>query len=120
MKKCKTKFCRNKAKKGRFCSTCYSKQTRLKNPIRYCYQALKDNAKRRGKYFDLTYMEFQKFCIEKNYLQTKGRNANSASIDRIENDKGYTINNLQILSVADNTKKELVKFKIKNGYYPKI
>lgn len=88
--------------------------------MRYAYYTLKGNAKRRNKFFDLTFDQFKQFCEENDYLQGKGKTAESKSIDRINNEIGYTITNLQILSLRDNTRKEMVRFKIQHGYYPNL
>jgi hypothetical protein len=63
MKRCKTPGCNNQAK-GNYCSTCYSRNWKKNNPIRYAYQTAKDNAKRRGKVFELSFEEYKEFVIE--------------------------------------------------------
>jgi hypothetical protein len=104
--KCNTKFCRNAAAHHRkFCNTCVSKKKRAKNPVRYAYDVLKMNAKRRGKHFGITFKEFQKFARRSDYLAGKGRRKESYTIDRIDNSKGYVIGNLQILTLSQNSKK---------------
>ena len=64
------------------------------------------NAKRRGKDFRLTLAEFELFCEQTNYLVLKGKTAKSASIDRIDHTRGYFIDNIQVLSLSDNSKKQ--------------
>jgi hypothetical protein len=78
---------------------------RSKDPLRYSYLNLKHNAKRRGKAFELSFEDFKAFCRETNYLAGKGKTITSYSIDRIDNDKGYVLGNIRILSVSDNAKK---------------
>ena len=73
--------------------------------MRYAYCTLKANAKRRGKEFSLTFDQFKKFAIETNYLRGKGKQSTSYSIDRIDNERGYTIDNIMIMSLADNSRK---------------
>lgn len=82
-----------------------SRRYRAKNPIRYAYHNLKSNSKRRGKEFDLTFEQFKEFCYKTNYIQGKGITKDSYSIDRKDNDKGYTIDNIRILTVSENSKK---------------
>ena len=67
--------------------------------------ALKHNAKRRQKEFDLTYEQFIEFCIETDYLVGKGKTKHSYSIDRIDNSKGYTLSNIRILTLSANSQK---------------
>lgn len=77
----------------------------MAHPLKYAYQTFKDNAKRRGKDFNVTYDEFIDFDSETHYLKKKGKGPNDASIDRLVNSKGYSINNMQILSLSDNSAK---------------
>ena len=82
-----------------------SKKYRNKYPIRYTYQTLKDNAKRRGKSFNLTFEQFKQFAIKTDYLNVKGITKTSYHIDRIDENKGYTIDNIQLLTNEQNIKK---------------
>lgn len=74
-----------------------------KNPINYAYNVLKNNALRRKKPFELTLAEFKDFCQETGYMDKKGRTASSASIDRKDPSEGYTRDNIQLLSVSENS-----------------
>lgn len=103
-KPCKTKYCRNNTTSN-YCSTCRSRKSRSSDPLRYSYTTLKNNSKRRGKVFQLTIEEFNKFCIKYNYLRGKGKTSESYSIDCIENDKGYVKDNIRVLPLADNSRK---------------
>lgn len=103
---CTTKGCRKQAiKNRRKCSACVQRAYRKSHPIRASYQCLKDNAKRRGKFFDLTLEQFTEWCHKEDYIQGKGRTKESYSIDCIVPSRGYTIDNLQRLTVSDNAKK---------------
>ena len=68
----------------------------------YFYTKLKANAKQRGKEFTLTKEEFEAFCNETKYLELKGKSADSYTIDRIDASKGYSIDNIQILTLRAN------------------
>lgn len=106
MKKCTTKYCKNKARKGRkICNTCKSRKHRQANPVRASYNALKANAKRRGKVFTLTFEYFAQFCRETEYIAGKGRTASSYTIDRKINELGYTNDNIQVLTLEENARK---------------
>jgi len=87
------------------CPSCSTRKWRENNPVRYCYQTLKDNSKGRGIKFDLTFEEFEQFCIKTDYLAGKGKTKTSYSIDRIESNKGYTKGNIQVLSLSENSSK---------------
>jgi len=74
--------------------------------MRDAWQHLKDNSKRRGIFFDLTFEQFESFCVETEYLHKVGKSKMSYSVDRIIEEKGYTAGNLQALTLSDNSKKE--------------
>lgn len=73
--------------------------------MRAAYNNLKCNARRRGKDFDLSFEEFSKFALMCDYLKGKGRKSTSYSIDRIDNEKGYTLDNIQVTTLGENSRK---------------
>lgn len=87
------------------CGTCRIQKYRRENPIKAAYIALRDNAKRRRKEFTLTLEQFEKFCIETEYIIKKGISKQSYTIDRIRDTEGYHIHNIQVLTNSDNVKK---------------
>lgn len=89
--------------KNNYCSKCQ----RLKNPEKYAYQTLKDNAKRRGKEFTLTFEQFNEFAIKTNYIARKGRKKDCLHVDRICEKDGYTKENIQVLTNSQNVRKYL-------------
>lgn len=99
--KCSTAFCKNRTPYTH-CGTCRSRKSRRKDPVKYAFQNIKNRAKQRGKSFSLTLEEFRKFCVKTKYIAGKGRSAESYTIDRIDNDKGYSIDNIQVLTKRDN------------------
>lgn len=114
--KCTTQFCRNEAAKGRTkCWKCVKRQQRERNPIKESYYTLKYHAKERGKEFSLTFEEFEKFCKKTNYMIGKGRSKDGYHINRIDETKGYTVDNIQVLSNSENVKKYLVYSHNENG-----
>lgn len=86
---------------------------RKENPIKAAYANLKANAKRRGKEFTITIEQFRQFCQQTDYIKRKGRRATCYHVDRIDETKGYTIDNIQALSNRDNVRK-YVRF---NSHY---
>lgn len=96
---------RKHSTRDRFCHKHRKRFQKDNNPLVYCYGYLKQNAKRRGKAFSLTIEEFKQFCNETGYLELKGKLRKSASIDRIDHTKGYSLDNIQVLSLSDNGKK---------------
>ena len=107
--KCSVCKIKEAARQRTVCYACRNRQYRLNNPMRAAYQNLKDNAKRRGHDFDLTFEQFTQFAIKTDYIIKKGKQVDSYSIDRKENDKGYTIGNIQILTLSENSRKATKK-----------
>lgn len=105
-KKCETARCRKEAKKGRFCYSCQKEQYKQRHPVEYAFQVFRQNARRRQKPFELTLEDFKKFCYETEVLHGRGRTSDSWHIDRIDDTKGYTVDNIQVLTNAENVRKE--------------
>ena len=90
---------------NRFCPKHQKRQQKEINPLAYVFNALKSNAKRRKKDFSLTLEQFGAFCEETNYLELRGKTGASASIDRRDPLQGYHLDNLQILTLSENSSK---------------
>jgi len=103
--KCNVAYCRNIVTQGSKCSKCIKREYRKRNPMKAAFQNLRANASRRGKDFSLTFEQFKNFAIATNYIAGKGRQRNSFHIDRIREDEGYHINNIQVLTNHENLKK---------------
>jgi hypothetical protein len=103
---CSFKYCRKKRqKRDPLCPKHRHRYNKENNPVSYTYNLLKSNAKRRGKVFELTLEQFKDFCNSTGYIAGKGKQATSLSIDRVDVTKGYTIDNLQILTLRENSVK---------------
>jgi hypothetical protein len=103
---CVARACGNK--KGgadRFCHKHRKRYQKENDLALYTYGAMKANARRRGKSFELTIDEFRDFCKRTNYLTLKGRRATSATIDRINPLRGYSADNIRLLSLSANASK---------------
>lgn len=121
LKRCVVAFCSNKAGndgKFRFCYKHHREHQKYENPLRYWFDVLRQNAKYRKKEFDLTIDEFRIFCERTDYLQLKGRNGGSITIDRKDNRVGYTFGNIQVLTLSQNSRKRWIDMKLQFGYYP--
>lgn len=104
--RCKTPHCLNDSTQGRKnCNKCRKRKDRLNNPIRCVYDARKCRASERGIEFTITLKYFTNWCIENNYINLRGRNAEDMTIDRIKNELGYVEGNLQMISNRANAKK---------------
>lgn len=60
---------------------------------------------KRDIFFGITFEEFKQFCLETGYLEVKGKRSLSQTIDRIDNNKGYTLGNMQMMSMRSNVQK---------------
>lgn len=104
--KCWSRDCKNQARKQRrYCTSCEKRKYREKYPLKYWYDTLKMNAKRRRKEFTLTLKEFEKFCNTSGYDKKKGKTADSLSIDRIKDWEGYTNENIRAITLSQNTQR---------------
>jgi hypothetical protein len=78
---------------------------RFCNPVKAAYANLKYHAKSRKKFFDLTYDQFCEIILPTKYITDKGRESFCLHIDRIDPAKGYTFDNVQILTCSENSGK---------------
>lgn len=90
---------------GKYCTTHDKANWRRNNPMKACFQTLRQNARRRGKPFGITFQYFAEFCYETKYMRGKGRSSKSFTIDCIINELGYVEGNIQKLSKSDNSRK---------------
>ena len=69
------------------------------------YNNLKSKAKTRGIRVEITLQEFREFCQRTGYIIVKGRRGKNATIDRRDPTKGYTKENMQLLTHRENSTK---------------
>ncbi len=104
---CVTKYCRKPGYRGQYCHSCLKRRYKERHPERYAYSVLKNNAKRRGHAFELTFEQFKEFAVRTDYMAGKGIYKNSLHIDRIDEAGGYTVDNIQVLTNTENVRKFL-------------
>jgi hypothetical protein len=113
---CCVKLCRNKPRKrshdGRFCRRCRDRRYKLLSPISYAWDKLRYSAKRRDISFTLTMPQFKSFCAKTGYILSKGKTAESLSVDRIEAHLGYSATNIQALTLTENSRKSHIDRKL--------
>lgn len=110
---CTVVRCGNKRGKGiRMCYKHARQHAKNINPVRYYFDQLRGNAKRRGKVFTITIEYFRQFCADNNYIEKKGRGSSDYTIDRIRSWEGYVPGNLQILRSGDNIRKRYIDERI--------
>lgn len=95
----------------RICNTCSSRKKREKNPMYYAYNTLRTNVyRRKGRhFFELTFEEFKQYAIETEYIGKKGISKTGYHIDRIDDEMGYFIGNIQPLTNVLNLAKRYKK-----------
>lgn len=92
------------------CATCRKRKARILHPLKHAFYDLRTNAKRRGISFDLTFDQFKKFAIKTEYVYGRGKSKDSFHIDRINPNKGYTTDNIQVLSNELNQLKKYLDY----------
>jgi hypothetical protein len=102
--RCVSWRCRRRAEVGKSrCPTCRSRLYRINHDDRYAYSNLRASARKRGIGFDLTFEEFREFCRETGYLESRGKDPTSLTIDRRKTDLPYCKGNIRIMNYHDNT-----------------
>ena len=117
--RCVVRLCQGGTSKSyRFCYKHARQYQKINNPLRYWFDVLRQNARRRKKPFELTIEEFRDFCETSQYLIFKGKNAGGYTIDRIRHWEGYKKGNLQILTLSQNSRKHFIDMKLELGRLP--
>lgn len=112
--KCGNLICESLLKRsGRICATCGSKRFKEEHLIKYTFNKIKQRAKARGISFKLTHEQFEKFCYNYKYIQKKGKEKDSYSIDRIDYSKGYVLGNVRAITLSENSKKGVIEKKLR-------
>jgi hypothetical protein len=66
---------------------------------------MRGNAKRRGKEWSLTLEQFRQIVSQQDYLDNRGCTRHCLHLDRIDNTRGYHIDNIQIITCGENVAK---------------
>lgn len=104
---CVSRRCTKPAARGNFCHSCAMKRYAHKNPEKYKWMVLRNNALRRGKEFTLTFEEFKEFLDENpDYMKKCGTSVKALQIDRIDVEKGYSKDNIQCITLQENVWKQ--------------
>lgn len=99
--------CKNRRRKDRLrCFTHDTRRNRANHPMRHAYRNLKAHAKSRGIPFSLTFIVFRRFALRTDYLNRTGQKGSCLTVDRRNNLKGYTPQNIQPLTRAENSMKQ--------------
>lgn len=101
------------AKKAGLCHKHYARKLRVVDPVGSRYNQFKNNAVKRNKIFTISIDQFRNFCTETGYIITKFKRGRNATIDLINNELGYHIDNIQLLTMNQNLQKYLTEDKQK-------
>lgn len=119
--RCTHPHCRNKRYQqvrngkvltSKLCSKHRSQRWRANNPYSDLLIKLRNRARKLDVPCTLTVEELKKFCEDTRYLELRGTSSEGLHIDRIRNEEGYCIHNLQVLTNAQNVRKEMIRRKI--------
>jgi len=91
--------------RGCVCNQCRYLTEKERDPIGLAFRRLKAHAKQRGKEFNLTKEDFILFCVKSEYILESGISKNNFHIDRVDETKGYSIDNIQVLTNSENVRK---------------
>lgn len=88
------------------CTTCRCRLDRANHPARDAYRVIRDRAQRRGQIFDITFEQFMEIPRIEEYVQRRGRGIEDLHLDRVRVALGYVVGNLQVLTTAENLRKQ--------------
>lgn len=116
---CKSKP--NERKRG-LCHKHYHIHRRIVDPVYDRFFNFRGNAKKRrngvGIEFTITLQEFRDFCQRTGYIVKKGMRGRNCTVDRIENEFGYHIWNIQLITNKANIEKYHSEDKNHEDYTP--
>lgn len=90
------------SKKNNMCHKHYRRHRKCIDPVYDRYNSFKSGATKRCKVFTITLEEFRGFCERTGYIIQKGKRGKSYSVDRINNEFGYHIWNIQLITLRRN------------------
>lgn len=111
--KCRTKFCRGHAEPVKwhspYCPKCISRRWKQAHPITYAFHKLKCRAKERGHEFTLSIAKFTELW-HAGLGSLRGKTAQSMSINRIQNWRGYHDDNVEFKTLSENSRLRFVPY----------
>lgn len=88
------------------CDTCACRLFRANNPAREAYRQIKDRAFRRNQIFNLSFSQFLAEIEGTDYLTRRGTGIGELHLDRKKVHLGYVPGNLQVITTAENLRKQ--------------
>lgn len=104
--KCAVLYCRNaNVKQRKLCWKCTLRLYRLRNPTKSAFYGIRERARRKKQDFQLTLAQFMEIAKATGYIDGKGVTPTSLHLDRIDPDKGYAFDNVQVITASENCSK---------------
>jgi hypothetical protein len=91
---------------GHVCSSCLIRRWRANYREKAAFANVRDRARRTGIHFNITFPAFLEWGKKHGYFDNFGRAATELQVDRINNNKGYVLSNIQVLTARENNLKE--------------
>ena len=92
-------------KKGGLCHKHYARKLKERDPVGARFNQFKCKSTSRGIENSVTIKEFRAFCNKTGYIIKKGYRGKVATLDRVKNSEGYSIENIQIMTSRANSSK---------------
>jgi len=89
----------------KYCCKHHHQALKRRDPISSIYSHRKQRAKARGHAWGLSLAEFRQWCHQTGYHLGCGKEAHSLSIDRLDNTRGYTLDNIACVPLGANAAK---------------
>ena len=104
--KCYAARCSNSCRpKDTYCPRCQARRYKILWPARYAYYKLRWSAIRRRIDCSLTLEDWELFWEENDLGSSYGKTGSSLTVDRIDAAKGYSLQNIQVLTNEENGRK---------------
>jgi len=108
MARCTTPRCRKAvlpSGKSPYCNRCKARRFKEAHPLKYAFNKLRGRARERGHQFSLSLSQFMDLAHKSGWATGRGKTADSLSFDRIDETQGYHVDNLQVLTLSENSAK---------------
>jgi hypothetical protein len=105
--KCAIKYCRGRVTerdRSNICAKHRSRQFKERYPLKYAYAHLRSRARERDKSFELSFEQYEAFAKETGYDLLRGKHSWSLSIHRKDNARGYSIDNIEAVTLGHNSR----------------
>ena len=89
----------------RACWRCHKAAYRATHPVRDAFHRLRSHAKARRISVDLSFWEWELFCVQTGYHERTGNEGDNLTVDRFDAERAYEATNIRILPRTENSRK---------------